>query len=286
MRWEKSSLALCVMIVVTFTIITTINQARADLLPGWSMRFNDYEPDMALFIKVIQKDPGSVQEGEIWSSMEQAGGFGTFEIGDLKGTLYVKSARWSNYAWPGGNLTEAADFPDQGFPESAKVSGRVRLGFFQWANFYLLLKSHCYPGFPLDGDRDLAKLVIDGDSYEFTGQLHHSRLRALFKPSDGMVAEQTDESVSNALFQAYPNPANPSTSISYLIGEPGQVTLMIYNSLGQAVITLVNEYQETGAYTVHWDGRDSFGNTVTNGMYFYQIRKETYIETKKILFIK
>ncbi|MBI4550645.1 MAG: T9SS type A sorting domain-containing protein, partial [Candidatus Latescibacteria bacterium] len=74
-----------------------------------------------------------------------------------------------------------------------------------------------------------------------------------------------------ALHQNVPNPFNPATVIRYDLPKPGQVTLTIYNLLGQAVVTLVDARQDAGRYAVRWDGRNAAGQPVASGLYFYRL---------------
>ncbi|UCE19535.1 MAG: T9SS type A sorting domain-containing protein [Gemmatimonadota bacterium] len=94
---------------------------------------------------------------------------------------------------------------------------------------------------------------------------------------------------SFTLEQNYPNPFNPRTEIRYQLPHVGSslhTTLTIYNILGQEVRTLVNEVKEPGYYQVTWDARDDFGFEVSSGVYFYQIRTENFVETKRMLLMK
>ncbi|HET6273796.1 MAG TPA: T9SS type A sorting domain-containing protein [Bacteroidota bacterium] len=85
----------------------------------------------------------------------------------------------------------------------------------------------------------------------------------------------------SSLEQNYPNPFNPSTEIRYTIGEPGQVSLKIYNLLGQEVASLVNERQLAGAYKVRLDG-----GSLASGMYFYRLQANGFVESRKMLLLK
>jgi subtilisin family serine protease len=87
------------------------------------------------------------------------------------------------------------------------------------------------------------------------------------------------------LYQNYPNPFNPSTTIKYDIAKAGHVSMDVYNILGQQVVTLVNEMQPAGRYSVLWDGRTRNGATAT-GIYFLRIRAENYVKTIKMLMLK
>jgi photosystem II stability/assembly factor-like uncharacterized protein len=73
------------------------------------------------------------------------------------------------------------------------------------------------------------------------------------------------------LFQNYPNPFNPNTTIPYSIAKRAEVTLIIYNSLGQKMRTLVNAIQPAGEHETFWDGTNDQGVKVSSGVYFYRL---------------
>jgi len=90
-----------------------------------------------------------------------------------------------------------------------------------------------------------------------------------------------------ALDQNYPNPFNPQTRISYQLDRStDNVTLKVYNILGQEVRTLVNEPQDAGFYEVVWDSRDDSGNPVATGIYFYRLQADNLTETRKMVLLK
>ena len=84
-----------------------------------------------------------------------------------------------------------------------------------------------------------------------------------------------------ALNQNYPNPFNPSTSIQYSIAESSPVTLEVFNMLGQKVAQLVNTTQTAGNYSVQFDAAG-----LSSGVYLYQLRAGSYLETRKMMLIK
>ncbi|RKY78582.1 hypothetical protein DRQ12_05790, partial [candidate division KSB1 bacterium] len=88
------------------------------------------------------------------------------------------------------------------------------------------------------------------------------------------------------LSQNYPNPFNPQTHISYQIPVATQVEIKVFNTLGQEVVTLVDESQMPGFYTVTWDGKDVFGNEVSSGVYIYQIRTRDFVQVKKMILLR
>jgi len=89
-----------------------------------------------------------------------------------------------------------------------------------------------------------------------------------------------------ALDQNYPNPFNPETIIRYQLPEPGDVTLMIYNVLGQQVRTLLQSPKEAGYYQISWDGKNTLGHSVASGVYFYRLLTGDHALTKRMLLIK
>ncbi|MBD3287951.1 DUF5050 domain-containing protein [candidate division KSB1 bacterium] len=78
------------------------------------------------------------------------------------------------------------------------------------------------------------------------------------------------------LNNAYPNPFNPTTIISYQIGEPASVQLRVYNLNGQLIETLVDGHQESGAHRVQWNAED-----VSSGVYLFRLTAGNYSQTMK-----
>lgn len=100
------------------------------------------------------------------------------------------------------------------------------------------------------------------------------------------VEESFEVPMTYSLRQNYPNPFNPITHISYDILEATNVTIQIYDLLGQIVNTLVNERKEPGVYVTRWDGLDQSGSKVANGVYFYRLATGRFTETRKMLLLK
>jgi len=88
------------------------------------------------------------------------------------------------------------------------------------------------------------------------------------------------------LSQNYPNPFNPATQIHYQLPQAVQVSLTIYNMLGQEVRKLVNAQQPAGYHTAIWDGRDNAGRPVPTGIYHYRLQAGSFTMTKKMLMAK
>ncbi len=88
------------------------------------------------------------------------------------------------------------------------------------------------------------------------------------------------------LYQCYPNPFNPSTTISYDLAKPSQVKLVIYDLLGRQVDQLVSGYEAAGHKKVVWDGTNSQGDKVASGVYFYRISTGDFEDTRKMVLMK
>jgi hypothetical protein len=83
------------------------------------------------------------------------------------------------------------------------------------------------------------------------------------------------------LAQNYPNPFNPNTNIKFSIPKEGQVTLKVYDMVGNEVATYFDTYLKNGIYNVEFDG-----SKLSSGIYFYKLTAGSFSETKKMILIK
>ena len=88
------------------------------------------------------------------------------------------------------------------------------------------------------------------------------------------------------LHKNYPNPFNPTTTISFDLRTSGNVKLEVFNSRGQKIKTLLQENLNSGAHSVIWSGKDSSNNAVSSGVYFYRLSSKDYTATSKMLLLK
>ncbi len=95
----------------------------------------------------------------------------------------------------------------------------------------------------------------------------------------------------NLLLQNYPNPFNPETWIPYQLSKDSFVSVSIYNTTGQLVRTLSLGFQSAGFYNsperaAYWDGRNSLGERVASGIYFYTLTTSDFTATRRMLILK
>jgi hypothetical protein len=95
------------------------------------------------------------------------------------------------------------------------------------------------------------------------------------------VAEEQGIPTVFSLSQNYPNPFNPSTSITYGLPHKSQVTLTVFNMLGQRVAVLDEGEREAGYYSIVFDGK-----RLASGMYLYRIQAGGFVQTRKLILMK
>ena len=84
-----------------------------------------------------------------------------------------------------------------------------------------------------------------------------------------------------SLFQNYPNPFNPGTRIEFNLSKSSDVTLKIFNILGEEVETLLSAFLHSGFYSQQWDA-----SMMPSGIYYYQLQAGEYQEVKKMMLMK
>ncbi|MFZ4619587.1 MAG: DUF4350 domain-containing protein [Bacteroidota bacterium] len=136
----------------------------------------------------------------------------------------------------------------------------------------------------IDKTTERAVLVNGTSQYQFSMLKNETRRNFRLVAGRTSYVEQNTQgiplvAVSYELMQNYPNPFNPSTQIRYALGHSSQVTLEIFNVLGQRVRSLRNEFQPIGTYSAEWDGRNDAGISLATGVYFYRLHAASNHET-------
>lgn len=88
------------------------------------------------------------------------------------------------------------------------------------------------------------------------------------------------------LKQNHPNPFNSDTIINYIIPKADEVTLIIYNSIGKKIRTLINAMEKAGEHIIRWNGLDDLGQLVTSGIYIYNLKTSYASISRKMIILK
>ncbi len=133
-------------------------------------------------------------------------------------------------------------------------------------------------------DLDLKYGLGNDDSIYYRGDIARTGSRGyLIVDNDDQVVKPI---VANVLHNAYPNPFNPETTLSFELKAASDATLEVFNIKGQKVNTLVERRLSKGSHTVVWSGDDKNGNTVPSGIYFYKLTAGNETLTKKAVLMK
>jgi hypothetical protein len=130
------------------------------------------------------------------------------------------------------------------------------------------------------------KGVLD-DIRIYNYALSYSNIQLLYDFSTDIQTDNESDIPKNfGLVQNYPNPFNGQTNIEYRISTQSNVKLEIFNILGQKIKTLIEEEKSPGYFTISWDGKNNFGDSMNSGIYFIKLSADKFTETKKIMLLK
>lgn len=119
--------------------------------------------------------------------------------------------------------------------------------------------------------------IMDPDSFEVS---------LIFTSVTVGIVDDKEAATTFMLYDAYPNPFNPSTMIQYELPEQADVSLVIYDIAGREVTSLVSTSQPVGSYNVTWDGSDRDGHPVAGGMYFARLEAGEYSSVVKMVYLR
>ncbi|MBN2416787.1 T9SS type A sorting domain-containing protein [bacterium] len=147
------------------------------------------------------------------------------------------------------------------------------------------------PGFA-PGDPIIARVWDAETGHEFPVPVMTEENQAVYGSGAMAVislgeAEEQDLMPSEfGMDQNYPNPFNPETTIKYRLPESGSIKIVVYNSVGQEIRTLVDGVKEAGHYAVTWDGMNDQGVKVASGVYVVRLKAGSYSKNIKMLFMQ
>jgi hypothetical protein len=268
------------MTLFTFPMLIRTNPMGDTL---WTRSYDSLPYSMSQFEVQSTADGGYIVAGSFYD-----------ETGARRGLLKVDSV--GNTAWARGrNMGQSVrETPDGGYifvdaqnltTSTSRFTKLNSAGDELWSRLT-----------PLNSYGGVVRLTADG-GYVAAGN-YYSRDSGYFvyimkTDANGLVTGVADQSAllptEFRLEQNYPNPFNPSTVIRYSIpGSAGRdairsynVTLKIFNTLGQEIATLVDEQKQPGSYEAVWNAEG-----VPSGVYFYRLSSDSFQETKKLLLIR
>jgi hypothetical protein len=123
-------------------------------------------------------------------------------------------------------------------------------------------------------------LTLDNNGYVYVGTGNGVWRRPLSEIVTS-VEEETNQPTDFILSQNYPNPFNPNTTFRYSIPQTSNVVIKVFDVLGNEIETLVNEEKPVGTYEITWNATN-----LSSGIYFYQLRAGSFVETKKMILMK
>lgn len=177
------------------------------------------------------------------------------------------------------NWATATEINNYGFDVEKLISGSwKKLGFVQGNGTVNTPKSYTFTDYNAGRKNSYRLKQIDRD-----GKIEYSPV----------LTVNTSLKNSFSVAQNFPNPFNPTTTISYAIGQESKVNMKIYNIVGQLVKVIESEtFQQPGTYSVIWDGNTIQGAPVASGTYFYRITatsladNSVMTDTKKMTLIR
>ncbi len=300
------------------------NWSKIDIVTGETLKSFDIPEGAAVNAQGAAWSPfGTIyvneygaESGQVWE-IDTTGAVVNFWPTDILGASGAANRQrgltiYDDMVWIGlGNLDNVPNheifrFDLDGIPlTSAFVDTPiVYSGGYEWVNGQLwvndrgagLLRIYDYNGTDsLSQEREVGRpsdfmwgLAFTGDEV-LTASFTGTELLFYLKPGFSTTSVEDDPNYlihSFKLIQNYPNPFNPSTTIDYSIPKTEDVTLEVYNLLGQRVVTLVDENQTAGKHTVQWNGLSQGGQQVSSGVYFYKLVSGEYSNIKKMMLLR
>ncbi len=173
------------------------------------------------------------------------------------------------------NWTTATELNNQGFEIERSSSSQdwTKIGYVPGFGTTTEPRSYSY----MDND------VSDGIYYYRLKQIDFS---GAFEYSGEIEVLVDFTPQSFELSQNFPNPFNPTTTIQFQVPEASDVTIVIYDMLGQIVKELFVENVQAGNYSVEWNGVNNSGLKMSSGSYIYRMTAGNFVETKEMILLK
>lgn len=254
-------------------------------------------PDSTLWAKMSSSDTGQdhiVQyDGIDWASHSASGTTGWWQsiasdtsgnilVGKFTGLALYNQSTWISRVVPSDNLSflGAIAVDEQNHIWCGFDGGLAKYDRTNWT-FYTTSNSALPSGW-------VTSIVIDSNGNKWLGT--YGGGLAVFNENGVVLSTSSEDEIRTPtaflLRPNFPNPFNPSTTITYDLPEYSHLTLTIYDVTGGQVVTLQDDEQPAGHYEIRWDGRDQSGQRVSSGMYFARLQSEELVRTVKMVFLK
>jgi plastocyanin len=167
------------------------------------------------------------------------------------------------------NWSTATELNNQGFEVQRSVSENefATIGFIQGAGTTTETQNYRF----VDANLSVGTYTYRLKQIDFNGTFAYSNV----------ISAEVGSPNQFELLQNYPNPFNPSTNIKFTLPEGGNVSLKIYNALGQEVSSLVNGFMEAGSHNINFNA-----SALNSGIYFYRLDAGQFSEVRKMTLIK
>ena len=136
--------------------------------------------------------------------------------------------------------------------------------------------------FEVVGDNDQPSQV-ELYSYRINAEDEQYAIATVVVSSDGHSSRLPKDYV---LYNNFPNPFNPETSIKFQLPQQDHVVIKIFNMMGQEIRTLVDEDKAPGTYQIKWDGKNDWGNFAPSGNYVYRMQTKKFKDARRMIFLK
>jgi flagellar hook assembly protein FlgD len=141
-----------------------------------------------------------------------------------------------------------------------------------------------------NGEYELSSELMYGDEYDIVALKDGCTIaHKQYSPGFSLEVDEPVEVKLPSHFelnQNYPNPFNPTTTISYSLPRTENVSIEIYNILGQLVSSTQRYNQQPGTYSIKWDATDRNGRAQASGIYFYRLVAGDFTDTRKMIYLK
>jgi hypothetical protein len=217
------------------------------------------------------------------------------DINEGSGTTSTAGdATWVDRFW---NSNSTWIIPGGDFISSASASQSVTgVGSYTWGSIQPMIadvqlwvdKPDSNFGWILIGNESSTTTAKRFDTKENASVQNRPVLTITYLPATNVEDNASVNPQQIELFQNLPNPFNPVTTITYIVpaGISEQLSLKIYDIRGTFVTTLVENITSPGTHSVTWDGKDTYGNSLSSGLYIYQLKAGNYSIANKMMLIR